>query len=182
MSTQPPAPKDSPDKHQQGMLVPLLSHWLTQLMLGMAILGLDLFTGRYLQFPILFVLPVALAAWYRNGRNAGIMAVLLPVGRLSIAIYEEVGDPILYLAGNCLIRILLLAFIAFLVGRTSRQNAELNRQLDNLVTVCAWSRTVEFEGEWISFEDYLKRKFNIHTSHGISPAEAEKLRQPHRKS
>jgi hypothetical protein len=58
----------------------------------------------------------------------------------------------------------------------------LNRQLDNLVTVCAWSRTVEFEGEWISFEDYLKRKFNIHTSHGISPAEAEKLRQPHRKS
>jgi CHASE3 domain sensor protein len=39
----------------------------------------------------------------------------------------------------------------------------------NLVTLCAWSRSVEFEGEWISFEEYLRRKFDISTTHGISP-------------
>lgn len=44
-----------------------------------------------------------------------------------------------------------------------------------LVNVCAWSRTIEFNGEWISFEEYLKRRFNIDTSHGISPIEMEKL-------
>lgn len=44
-----------------------------------------------------------------------------------------------------------------------------------LVNVCAWSRTIEFNGEWISFEEYLKRRFDIDTSHGISPLEAEKL-------
>jgi CHASE3 domain sensor protein len=39
----------------------------------------------------------------------------------------------------------------------------------NLVTLCAWTRSVEFEGEWISFEEYLRRKFDISTTHGISP-------------
>ncbi len=39
----------------------------------------------------------------------------------------------------------------------------------NLVTLCAWTRSVEYEGEWISFEEYLRRKFDISTTHGISP-------------
>jgi CHASE3 domain sensor protein len=39
----------------------------------------------------------------------------------------------------------------------------------NLVTLCAWTRSVEFDGEWISFEEYLRRKFNISATHGISP-------------
>lgn len=39
----------------------------------------------------------------------------------------------------------------------------------NLVTLCAWTRSVEYEGEWISFEEYLRRKFDISTTHGMSP-------------
>jgi CHASE3 domain sensor protein len=39
----------------------------------------------------------------------------------------------------------------------------------NLVTLCAWSRSVEYEGEWITFEEYLRRKFNISATHSISP-------------
>jgi hypothetical protein len=39
----------------------------------------------------------------------------------------------------------------------------------NLVTLCAWTRSVEYEGEWISFEEYLRRKFDLSATHGISP-------------
>jgi CHASE3 domain sensor protein len=39
----------------------------------------------------------------------------------------------------------------------------------NLVTLCAWTRSVEFDGEWISFEEYLRRKFHVSATHGISP-------------
>ena len=39
----------------------------------------------------------------------------------------------------------------------------------NLVTLCAWTRSVEYEGEWISFEEYLRRKFNLSATHSISP-------------
>lgn len=38
------------------------------------------------------------------------------------------------------------------------------------VTVCAWTRTVRSEGEWISVEAYLERRYGVLTSHGISPA------------
>ena len=69
----------------------------------------------------------------------------------------------------------MLVLIAFLVCRTARQSKELEQQVNSLVTMCAWSRTVEYQGEWISFEDYLKRRFNISTTHSISPAEAEKV-------
>lgn len=43
------------------------------------------------------------------------------------------------------------------------------------VTLCAWTRTVRFEGEWLSVEDYLKRRYGVLTSHGISPEGAELL-------
>lgn len=51
-------------------------------------------------------------------------------------------------------------------------------QLQDLVTVCAWSRTVEYEGEWLSFEKYLLRRFGLNTSHGIAPEAAEKVFGP----
>jgi CHASE3 domain sensor protein len=51
-------------------------------------------------------------------------------------------------------------------------------KLKHLVTICAWSRTVEYENEWLSFEEYLLRRFNLNASHGISPVEAEKAFGP----
>jgi len=44
-----------------------------------------------------------------------------------------------------------------------------------LVTVCAWSKTIEHQGEWLSFEDYLEKRFGFNISHGISPEEAAKF-------
>ncbi len=69
------------------------------------------------------------------------------------------GDMVsLGLAGALLVMLIALIVIA--------RGAEHYR---NLVTLCAWSRLVEFEGEWISFEEYLRRKFDISATHGISP-------------
>ncbi|MEP6549858.1 MAG: CHASE3 domain-containing protein [Gemmatimonadales bacterium] len=69
------------------------------------------------------------------------------------------GDMVsLGLAGALLVMLIALIVIA--------RGAEHYR---NLVTLCAWSRLVEYEGEWISFEDYLRRKFDISATHGISP-------------
>jgi CHASE3 domain sensor protein len=45
----------------------------------------------------------------------------------------------------------------------------------NLVTLCAWTRSVEYEGEWISFEEYLRRRFKLSTTHGISPEAIHQL-------
>jgi hypothetical protein len=44
-----------------------------------------------------------------------------------------------------------------------------------LVTMCAWTRTIQYEGEWLTFEDYLKRRFGLETTHGIRPDQAGKI-------
>ena len=152
-----------------------LSRSVTYVFMSAAILLLDLVTGRFLQFPILFVVPVGLSAWFYSARWSYSFAVLLPVGRFLIATFVDTPYPFPYIVANAVIRVALLVFIAFLVSRVARQTRERQRQLNTLVTICAWSRTVEYQGEWISFEQYLLRRFNISTSHGISPAEAEKL-------
>ena len=49
--------------------------------------------------------------------------------------------------------------------------------LRQIVTVCAWTGQVKFEGEWIRLEDYLKRRFNVSVSHGLSKEAAAKMIQ-----
>ena len=141
--------------------------------MGLSVLLLDLVTGPFLLFPILFVLPVTLSAWFSSTRWAYALAVLLPIGRFLIAVFIDKPAPLIYMAANALIRVGVLLFMAYLVGRTARQTKALQERVEGLVTMCAWSRTVEYKGEWISFEDYLKRRFNLDTSHGVSPAEAK---------
>lgn len=52
-------------------------------------------------------------------------------------------------------------FVFFLFHRLARSEA--------WVTVCAWSKTIEHEGQWLTFEQYLQKRFNFHISHGMSP-------------
>ena len=142
--------------------------------MGLGVLLLDLLTGPFLLFPILFVLPVSLSAWFSSTRWAYALAVLLPFGRFLIAVFIDKPAPLFYMVANALIRVGVLVFMAFLVDRTARQTKALEERVAGLVSMCSWSRTVEHKGEWISFEEYLKRRFNLDTSHGISPAEAKK--------
>jgi hypothetical protein len=46
-----------------------------------------------------------------------------------------------------------------------------------IVTVCAWTGQVKYEGEWIRLEDYLQRRFGLSVSHGLSKEAAEKMIQ-----
>jgi CHASE3 domain sensor protein len=47
--------------------------------------------------------------------------------------------------------------------------------LRQIVTVCAWTGQVKFEGEWIRMEDYLQRRFGVSVSHGLSKEAAAKM-------
>jgi CHASE3 domain sensor protein len=47
--------------------------------------------------------------------------------------------------------------------------------LRQIVTICAWTGQVKFEGEWIRLEDYLKRRFGVSVSHGLSKEAAAKM-------
>ena len=42
------------------------------------VLAIDYITGRYIEFPILYALPVALAAWRLQYKLSSVMSILLP--------------------------------------------------------------------------------------------------------
>lgn len=48
---------------------------------------------------------------------------------------------------------------------------------EEIVRMCAWSRTIEYQGHWMSFEQYLQQRFGLQTSHGISPDAARQVRE-----
>lgn len=49
------------------------------------------------------------------------------------------------------------------------------RRAERIVTICAWSKAIKYNGEWMSIETYMQRCFGINMTHGISPAEAARL-------
>jgi CHASE3 domain sensor protein len=77
-----------------------------------------------------------------------------------------------------LIQACCLGFLAasvVMVGLSVWLMVKLQR-LQNLVTVCAWTQRVQYEGKWIRFEDYLWQRFQIRTTHGMSADAANKMR------
>ena len=61
------------------------------------------------------------------------------------------------------VNVLLIGAVAFLVWRLCKYK--------NALTVCAWSKKVQYEGRWIPFEQYLETRFGIKASHDVSPEE-----------
>jgi hypothetical protein len=46
------------------------------------------------------------------------------------------------------------------------------QELQNLVTVCAWSKKIKINGEWISFEKFILDELGMRITHGMTPEAA----------
>jgi len=51
----------------------------------------------------------------------------------------------------------------------------------DLLTLCAWSKRVHYEGEWVTIEQYLLLAHGLFVSHGISPKAFDELAKSGRK-
>ena len=125
-------------------------------------------------FPIFFVIPVTLSAWFYSANSAFALSVFLPVGCFFIAASIEHSFPLVYAAGSALIRIAVLSFIGYLVARTSRQTKELQREvtmLEGLLHICMFCKRIRDESEsWQPIEAYISRRSDADFSHGLYPS------------
>ncbi len=55
-----------------------------------------------------------------------------------------------------------------LLKKLNNQHSEIEQLNDELITVCSWTKKIKDKGQWISFEDFLEKHFNIKFTHGIS--------------
>jgi CHASE3 domain sensor protein len=69
----------------------------------------------------------------------------------------------------------ILAFAVILGGAAAYLVIRRLHQLEGLIKICAWTKRVQWEGQWITFEEYLAKRFNLHCTHGISEEAAEQM-------
>ena len=62
---------------------------------------------------------------------------------------------------------MVLMFIVIILMRLEK--------LQQVVTVCAWTGQVKYEGRWIRLDEYLQRRFGLSVSHGFSKEAEEKM-------
>ena len=150
-------------------LAPLLARRTTYIVMGFGILLLDLVTGPLLMTSILFVLPVGLSAWFCGPRLAYVLALLLPFGRLLIAVFLDAPAIIVADIANALIRVAVLSSLAFFATHSVRQSREI-KVLHGLLPICMWCKSIRNEdGSWQKLETYIHQHSDADFTHGLCP-------------
>ena len=152
------------------------NHFMVFYWVGIAVLFslADFFSGPFLQFPVTFLIPVALASWF-NGRWYGLaFALVLP----SIRFYfvTEVwtvpwtwSDAVV----NAVIRIVVFSSFALIIDRTARQTRQLQEEvtlLEGILPICSFCKKIRDEkSEWQPIEKYISERSPADFSHGLCP-------------
>jgi hypothetical protein len=147
--------------------------------LGAVMLWIDYLTSRDGQFPVIYVLPVMLAAWYSGKWPAVGLAVAVPVFRLLVLVmpHREVGD-MGSLALATALRGIVIVFLALWFARLAEFERALQTRvkvLEGLLPICTFCKNIRNEGgDWERLEKFISRRSEAEFSHGICPTCAEK--------
>lgn len=154
----------------------LIAIWV---ILAFLILVIDFFTGPFIQFPFLFILPVIFSSWY-NGRWWGVgFSIVLPLIRLYYNIIWTIPWSILFSITNAVIRIFVLALLAYLIDRVAKESTAAKKEvrlLEGLLPICASCKKIrDSENEWQPLEAYITRHSEAKFTHGVCPECAQRL-------
>lgn len=142
------------------------------------ILLIDFSTGRYIRFPIFYVLPIWMAAW-RNKKNlAFALALFLPAARFGIYYFWHVEE-VYILLSNTLIAELALILYAYLMIRVRWQTNALKikvKKLEGILPICSSCKRIRNEkGEYEQVDRYISEHSDALFSHGLCKECTRKL-------
>jgi len=140
--------------------------------IAVTVLIIDYATGKLVEFPILYALPIGLAAWKLKKNLAFFMAMALPSIRVVILIFLWNGTTSLPVAFiNAPIKMIALFIYAFLINRIALQTLSLKKEvrvLHGLLPVCASCKRIRNEkGEYEQMEKYISEHSEASFSHGL---------------
>jgi len=142
-------------------------HWLS---LSALMVACDYATGSVVQFPLLHILPVSLAAWSGRKAHAYALAVLLPASRTVLSFAWHIQQTPFDLGLNFIIRGIVLAGLVYLLLFLQSM-----RLLRGLLPICAWCKRIRDEnGDWHAVETYVQNHSEASFTHGICPDCVEK--------
>ena len=126
-------------------------------------------------FPVLYVVPVALAAWFSGAWPAVALATIIPAVRLMFAWRETaqigaVGPFVL----ETLARGVVILFLGLWLARLAELERALERRvrvLEGLLPICAFCKKIRNDGgDWERVETYISHRSEAEFTHGLCPA------------
>ncbi len=133
------------------------------------------FLGGAEYFPLLYTVPVVLAAWYSGARPAMWLAGVVPLIRL--AFLNELVHPAeaFWSAG---LMTAARGVVVFFIGLWFARLADVERALDQrvrvlegLLPICSFCKNIRNEnGEWERIENFISRRSDVEFSHGFCPS------------
>lgn len=136
--------------------------------LSILILLMNLNWGPYVDFPVLFIIPVVLASWF-NGIVLGlILAIGMPVMRLVFSLnIWEVPWSAEFSVINAAIRIFVLSIFAILIYTLHKQHERI-LVLEGLLPICHRCKKIRTsDNKWQSIEIYLNENAGMVFLQGV---------------
>ncbi len=70
-----------------------------------------------------------------------------------------------------ILRVTIILGLGYLLNRAEtqrRQERQRRKEAERMIAMCAWTRRVRWRGEWVDVDVFLKERFDLEITHGIS--------------
>jgi len=154
-----------------------LLYWFGVMVL---ILAADYFAGPYIQFPVTYIIPIALVSWHNGSFWGYTFAVTMSLMRLIFNVffwtlpwtYTETGL-------NFIVSLSVFALLVSLFDKVAKHNRELSNKvevLSGLLPICSSCKKIKNDTEnWEQIESYISKKSSASFTHSLCPECKQKL-------
>ena len=149
-------------------------HPLWWVVIAAVLLWVDYMTGPKTQFPVVYVLPVIVAAWF-SGRLAAVtlaLALALVHAVFLMVLWNQSGPMTTFIA-TTMFRATVVVAMALWLARLSEHERELRRHvqsLEGLLPICAFCKRIRNDaGEWERLESFIAARSDAQFSHSFCP-------------
>jgi len=149
------------------------------IVLAAVILLADFLTGKEIHFPILFILPIGLAAWSNHRVMLYSFSVFLPLARYIFYFFWKLPFTLVEDAITTVIQVIAFLLYAYFMEYRALQTRTLKKEikiLDGILPICASCKKIRNEkGEYEQIEEYISTHSEAEFTHGICPDCVKKL-------
>ena len=143
-------------------------------LVGVALVAADYVIGSDSQFPVLYVIPVSLAAWYSGRWPAVALAVAVPAFHVVFLMLTMQGtQSAMLLAIMTVARAAVIVVMALWFARLSEHERQLLRyvvKLEGLLRICSVCKSIRNEkGAWEPLEGFISNRSDADFTHGLCP-------------
>lgn len=143
-------------------------------LVAVALIAADYAIGPQSQFPMLYVIPVTLAAWYSGRWPAVAMAIAVPLFHLVFLLTVLPGtEDTMLLATMTVARGAVILVMALWIARLAEHERQLLRyvvKLEGLLRICAECKSIRNEaGVWEPMEEFISDRSDADFTHGLCP-------------